>query len=201
MIIDVIARHRLPIEVVTLDTGLLFPETHALWRALEARYAIAIRAIAPARTVDEQAAEHGPALWAREPDRCCALRKTGPLRAALAGRPGWVTAIRRDQTAARAGARVVERDPAFGLIKVNPLARWTHDDVWAHVYLHDVPVNALHAQGYPSIGCRPCTSAVAAGEDPRAGRWRGTVKTECGLHVGAPAAPAAPAAPEARGDG
>jgi len=183
VIIDLIARGGLPIDMFTLDTGVLFPETYALWHALEARYGITIRAVTPQQTIDAQALTLGPALWSREPDRCCELRKVRPLRAALAGFDGWITAIRRDQTAERATARVVEDDPKFGLTKINPLLAWKHDDVWAHIYAHDVPYNALHDRGYPSIGCSPCTSAVQAGEDPRAGRWRGAGKSECGLHV------------------
>jgi phosphoadenylyl-sulfate reductase (thioredoxin) len=105
-----------------------------------------------------------------------------PLDAYLSGREAWITAIRRDQTADRADAKVILRDRKFGLVKVNPLVRWTSADVSAYVARHDVPVNPLHAQGYPSIGCWPCTSAVRPGEDARAGRWRGRVKTECGLH-------------------
>ena len=122
-------------------------------------------------------------LVRRAPDRCCELRKVQPLRAELAGWDAWVTAIRRDQTPDRAGARVVEHDRRFGLIKVNPLVAWTHRDVWRHLAAHDVPYNPLHDRGYPSIGCRPCTGPVADGEDPRAGRWRGRGKNECGLHV------------------
>jgi phosphoadenylyl-sulfate reductase (thioredoxin) len=183
VIIDLIARHQLPIDLFTLDTGLLFPETHALWRRLETTYGVTIRAVRPDQTVSEQASTHGPALWERDPDRCCELRKVRPLRAALAHFDGWITAIRRDQTAERATAQVVERDVRFGLVKINPLVAWTHDDVWGHLYAHDVPTNALHDEGYPSIGCQPCTSAVAPGEDARAGRWRGSVKKECGLHV------------------
>ena len=183
VIIDLIARHGLPIEVLTLDTGLLFPETHELWQRLEARYALTIRAVRPAQTLDDQAAAHGASLWARDPDRCCELRKVRPLRAALAGFDGWITAIRREQTPERATAKIVETDPKFGLLKVNPLVAWKHDDVWAHIYAHDVPYNPLHDRGYPSIGCSPCTSAVQLGEDPRAGRWRGAAKNECGLHT------------------
>lgn len=183
VVIDLIARHGLPIDLFTLDTGVLFPETRALWRELEDRYGIAIRAVSPELTIPAQALVHGPRLWEREPDRCCELRKIAPLRHALAGFDAWITALRRDQTPERATARVVERDRKFGLVKINPLAAWTHDDVWAHIYQHDVPVNALHGQGFPSIGCEPCTSPVAAGEDPRAGRWRGSTKRECGLHA------------------
>jgi phosphoadenylyl-sulfate reductase (thioredoxin) len=189
VLVDLIGRHRLPIDVFTLDTGVFFPETYALWREVEARYGIEVRGVRPVQSIDEQAAEHGPTLWTRAPDRCCHLRKLVPLAAALEGLAAWVTGIRRDQTPERASARVVERDRRPGLIKVNPIAHWTHDDVWAHLYLHDVPTNPLHQQGYPSIGCAPCTSPVAAGEDPRHGRWRGSVKTECGLHVLGSASP------------
>lgn len=165
----------------TLDSGVLFPETYALWRALEATYGITIRAVRPAQTIDEQAETHGPMLWAREPDRCCDLRKVQPLRAALAGFGGWITAIRRDQTTERATAQLVERDLKFNLLKLNPLVTWTSDDVWGHIYANDVPYNTLHEHGYPSIGCAPCTSPVQIGENARAGRWRGAGKTECGL--------------------
>jgi phosphoadenylyl-sulfate reductase (thioredoxin) len=181
-IIDLVARNGLPVDLFTLDTGLLFPETYELWRRLEAKYGVTIRAVRPAQTVDEQATTLGPALWEREPDRCCDLRKVRPLREALVGFDAWITAIRRDQTPERATARVVEQDSKFGLVKINPLVAWTHDEVWAHLYAHDVPFNPLHERGYPSIGCQPCTSAVVPGENLRAGRWRGSVKKECGLH-------------------
>jgi phosphoadenylyl-sulfate reductase (thioredoxin) len=184
VVIDLIGRHRLPIDVFTLDTGLLFPETYALWQRLETRYGLTIRGVKPEQTVVEQAAAHGPALWERAPDRCCQLRKVEPLRKAMAGLDAWVTAIRRDQTKDRAAARVVERDVKFDLLKINPLVSWTSDQVWSYVRAQDVPYNPLHERGYPSIGCWPCTSAVAPGEDPRAGRWRGREKKECGLHAG-----------------
>jgi thioredoxin-dependent adenylylsulfate APS reductase len=183
VIVDLIARRGLAIEVFTLDTGLLFPETYELWRRLEQRYGLTIRAVRPAESVEQQAEAHGDALWRREPDRCCALRKLEPLRQALDGRSAWVTAIRREQTPDRATARVVEWDNRFGLVKLNPLAGWTHADVWTYLRAQDVPTNPLHERGYPSIGCAPCTSPVAPGEDPRAGRWRGRAKTECGLNA------------------
>ena len=183
VIIDLVAKHRLPIDLFTLDTGVLFPETYALWRKLEDTYGVTIRAVRPTQSIDEQAATHGPTLWTRDPDRCCDLRKVQPLRQALTGFDAWITAIRREQTAERATAKVVEHDKKFGLVKINPLVAWTHDDVWAHIYANDVPYNELHDQGFPSIGCQPCTSAVAPGEDARAGRWRGAGKKECGLHV------------------
>jgi len=183
VLIDLVARHQVPVDVFTLDTGLFFPETYALWRRLEARYRITIRAVRPAQTVAEQAAAHGDALWARDPDACCRLRKVEPLAAAARDFDAWISAIRRDQSPDRAGAAVVERDRRFGIVKINPLAGWTDKDVWRHVHDHDVPYNPLHDQGFPSIGCAPCTSSVAAGEDARAGRWRGAAKTECGLHT------------------
>jgi phosphoadenosine phosphosulfate reductase len=183
VLVDLVARHGLAIDLFTLDTGLLFPETYALWRRLEERYGVVIRAVRPEQSVADQAAAHGDRLWERDPDRCCELRKVLPLRQALSGFVAWVTAIRRDQTAERASARAVERDPRFGLVKLNPLAAWTSAAVWDYVRAHDVPVNPLHARGYPSVGCWPCTTPVAEGEDPRAGRWRGRAKTECGLHA------------------
>lgn len=183
VLIDLIGRHRLPIDMFTLDTGLLFPETYDLWRRLEDRYDLTIRGVGPEQTLEEQSAEHGPELWTREPDLCCAKRKVAPLEGQLADFDAWITAIRRDQTAARATALAVEPDERFGLAKVNPLVRWTKQDVWKHLLRHDVPYNPLHDQGYPSIGCLPCTGRVRDGEDERAGRWRGAAKTECGLHA------------------
>jgi phosphoadenylyl-sulfate reductase (thioredoxin) len=181
VLVDLIARHRLPVDLFTLDTGVLFPETYTLWRTLERRYGVVIRAVRPAFTLGEADGVHR--LWESDPDRCCELRKVAPLRAELGRFDAWITAIRRDQTRDRSDARALERDDRFGLVKVNPLVRWTARDIGDYVARHDVPVNPLHAQGYPSIGCQPCTSPVAPGEDPRAGRWRGRAKTECGLHT------------------
>lgn len=170
-------------RVFALDTGVLFPETYDLWKRLEERYGVTIKAVRPAQTVEEQARTYGDKLWEREPERCCALRKVAPLGPALAGYDAWVTAIRRDQTANRSSALPIEWDAKNGLVKVNPLVRWTKGAVWAYIKEWDVPYNELHDKGYPSISCRTCTSAVKDGEDDRAGRWRGNEKTECGLHV------------------
>lgn len=186
VVTDVIARGKLPVEMFTLDTGLLFPETYALWGEIQDRYGIEIRAVRPVHTVDEQARHEGPALWEREPDRCCDLRKMQPLHQVLNGYDAWITAIRRDQTPERANAPVVGWDGRFGLVKINPLVRWTFDEVRRYVDEHQVPYNRLHDQNYPSIGCVPCTSKVMPGEDPRSGRWRGKEKTECGLHLRIP---------------
>jgi phosphoadenylyl-sulfate reductase (thioredoxin) len=182
VIFDLIARHRLAVDVFTLDTGLLFPETEALWRRLEEKYGRGIRAVNPALDLEEQASRHGEKLWETAPDRCCGIRKVDPLAQALSGHEAWISAIRADQTKDRAQASVVETDPRYGIVKVNPLLAWSSDEVWSYLRDNDVPTNPLHQQGYPSIGCWPCTSPVSPGEDPRAGRWRGRAKTECGLH-------------------
>jgi phosphoadenosine phosphosulfate reductase len=186
VLLDMIGRHRLAIDVFTLDTGLLFPETYELWRRLEARYRLRIRAVRPLLDLAAQAARHGERLWERDPDLCCGIRKVDPLQRALEGLEAWVTAIRREQTPDRAGARVFEHDERFSLVKVNPLAAWTDAQVWEYVHAHDVPVSPLHARGYPSIGCWPCTSPVRPGESAREGRWRGREKMECGLHARRP---------------
>jgi len=182
VLLEAIAREKLAVDVFTLDTGLLFPETVELWRELERRYGVRVRGVRPSLTVAEQEVKHGPALWQRAPDLCCEMRKVQPLRTEMLQFDAWITAIRRDQTPERAGAGAVERDSKFGLVKVNPLAAWTSADVWARVRERGIPTNPLHQLGYPSIGCAPCTTPVAPGEDPRAGRWRTFAKTECGLH-------------------
>jgi phosphoadenosine phosphosulfate reductase len=183
ILIHLIAEHELPIDIFTLDTGLLFPETYDLWKKLEARYGVTIRTVRPKQTVEEQALHWGPQLWAREPNKCCGLRKVEPLQQALSGMDAWISAIRREQTPERADAPVVARDERFGVVKINPLVRWTTRDIWKFVFANHVPYNKLHDYGYPSIGCWPCTTSVEEGEDPRSGRWRGQGKRECGLHV------------------
>ncbi|HSM91927.1 MAG TPA: phosphoadenylyl-sulfate reductase [Anaeromyxobacteraceae bacterium] len=187
LLLEVIARERLPIGAFTLDTGFLFAETYALWARLEERYGLKVTAI----TSDApRVVEAGrPAPWLADPDACCELRKVRPLRAALSGLDAWVTGIRREQTPERANAKVVEWDARFGLVKVNPLAAWKADDVWSHLRRAEIPYNPLHDQGFSSIGCAPCTTAVKPGEDPRSGRWRGREKTECGLHLKSPPSP------------
>jgi phosphoadenosine phosphosulfate reductase len=170
-------------RVFFLDTDFLFPETYILRRRIEDRYGIEIEAFRSELTPDAQEQQYGPALWSRDPDLCCRLRKLEPLREALSGRKAWMTAIRRDQTAARTSSRAVEWDYLWRLVKVNPLVRWSKRDVWDYVAKNDVPYNPLHDQGYPSLGCTHCTRAVRAGEDERAGRWPGLQKTECGLHI------------------
>jgi phosphoadenosine phosphosulfate reductase len=193
------------VTVFYLDTGLLFRETYELRDRLARRLGLELVRVEPELSVAEQGARHGPALWSRDPDRCCELRKVRPLEAFLRERSAWITGIRRSQTAARARAGVVEWDARHGLVKINPVVHWSDERVRSYLERHDLPVNPLHAQGYPSIGCEPCTRPVRPGEDPRAGRWAGHAKTECGIHLplGRPATPAcaagtnaaAPAAP------
>jgi phosphoadenylyl-sulfate reductase (thioredoxin) len=184
ILLDLVARNRCRVDVFTLDTGLFFPETYELWRTLERRYEIPIRGVRSELELNAQALKFGDRLWERNPELCCRLRKVEPLARALEGRDAWITAIRREQTPERASASWMEMDRTFGLVKVNPLVAWSAEDVRRYVKDHDVPVNPLHARGYPSIGCAPCTTPVGEGEDPRAGRWRGHARRECGIHGG-----------------
>lgn len=184
VLIDMLSSMDRSVRVFYLDTDLFFPETYELISQLAARYQISFERQATELSLTAQAKVFGPRLWEREPDRCCQLRKVEPLVETLAGLRAWVTAIRRDQSPRRSAAQIIERDLRFGLIKINPLVNWSSVDVWKYIFKHDVPYNPLHDRGFPSIGCAPCTTAVEPGEDPRAGRWRGTIKSECGLHEG-----------------
>jgi phosphoadenosine phosphosulfate reductase len=182
-LIDMLSRITRTPRVFYLDTGLLFPDTYALIAETSRRYGFEPERIQPRLSLGQQQEHYGEALWATDPDTCCGIRKVEPLERHLKTLDAWITGIRRDQTPFRANAQVVERDRRFGLVKVNPLARWTGQEVWTYIHRNAVPYNPLHDQGYPSIGCRPCTRPVKPGEDPRAGRWAGTAKTECGLHL------------------
>lgn len=171
------------VHVFNLDTGYQFPETLELRERILDRYGIAVEMVRPAESVADYEARHSGPLYLYQPDQCCHDRKIVPLRKALVGFDAWLSAIRRDQTEHRAAAGVIQWDAKFQLYKVNPLLTWTRKDVWDFVRRYDVPYNPLHDRSYPSIGCWPCTRAVVAGEDERAGRWSGTAKKECGLHV------------------
>jgi phosphoadenosine phosphosulfate reductase len=188
VLIDMASRVRSNFRLFTIDTEFLFPETYALMDRLEQKYGIEIEKVYSVLSPEEQERTHGSALWSRDPDLCCGLRKVEPLRRKLGELSAWITSIRRDQTTVRSSARRVEWDAKFGLVKINPIVDWTSKQVWRYVHDHDVPYNELHDQDYPSIGCTHCTRAVRPGEDPRAGRWSGFAKTECGLHVIEPAA-------------
>jgi len=171
------------LRIFNLDTGYQFDETLQVRERIRERYGIEVELIRPELTVAEYEAEYGGPLYRIRPDQCCHDRKIVPPRRAVAGYEAWISAIRRDQTVHRAQAEVVQWDAKFNLVKVNPLLNWTRKDVWKFILDHDVPYNPLHDQGYPSIGCWPCTTAVCGGTDERAGRWAGTAKKECGLHV------------------
>ena len=182
-LIDMIGRHSLAIDIFTLDTGLFFRETYQLWSNLEKRYGLEIRGVRSELSVADQSVQYGENLWERQSNQCCEIRKVIPLQEELTNFSGWVSAIRREQSATRLHAPVLSYDERFDLVKVNPLVTWTKEQIWSYVREHDVPFNPLHLQGYPSIGCLPCTSPVKEGEDDRAGRWRGSNKTECGIHA------------------
>ena len=174
VLIDLAVKVDPAIEVVFIDTGYHFPETLATVEEVRRHYGLNLRMMTVAR--------QNEALWQADPENCCSAVKVGQLDRALAGKQAWMSGLRRQEAAARETAPIVVRD-LRGLVKVNPIATWTDDDVAGYIAEHDVIVNPLTKRGYPSIGCMPCTTPVKDGEDGRAGRWRGTEKTECGLHV------------------
>jgi phosphoadenosine phosphosulfate reductase len=178
VILDMLLERQPNARVFALDTHVLFAETYALWRELEQRYGIKIE-VYEGPSLGRQAAVHGDALWERNPDLCCSIRKLGPLGEALSGLSGWITGVRRDQAPSRAATAKLGWDERHELWKASPLADWTDDDVWAYVRARDLPVNPLHERGYASIGCTHCTRP-GQGRD---GRWAATGKTECGLHA------------------
>jgi phosphoadenosine phosphosulfate reductase len=182
-IIHMLAQIDPRVHVFNLDTGYQFRETLQLRDDIAKRYGIEVELKQPELPVVEYEKLHGGPLYLTQPDKCCFDRKVTVLKKAAAGWNAWITAIRRDQSSDRAGAPIVGWDYKFNLVKINPLANWTKKDVWGMITKEDVPYNPLHDQGYPSIGCQPCTRAVLFGEDERAGRWSGFAKTECGLHT------------------
>ncbi len=172
------------IPIFYLDTHLLFDETYELKDRVEKRFNLRVTRVTPELSVDEQAEKYGDKLWERNPDRCCHLRKVLPLRNYLSDKKAWITGLRRSQSERRRNTRFVEWDPENEVIKVNPLAAWTDDQVWNYIHCKNLPYNPLHDEGYPSIGCIPCTQAIdIKTEDQRAGRWKGLEKTECGIHI------------------
>ena len=171
------------VDVLFLDTGYHFAETRHTRDEVERALDVRIIDVLPEQTVAEQDAEFGAKLFSRDPGLCCARRKVEPLQNALGGYEVWFTGVRREEAPTRANTPLVIWDERNGLVKVNPVAAWTFDDLLDYAGAHQVPVNLLVSNGYPSIGCEPCTKPVAPGEDPRAGRWAGLSKTECGLHL------------------
>ncbi|MFA1538882.1 phosphoadenylyl-sulfate reductase [Actinomadura monticuli] len=182
-LIHLVSKVKPGIDVLFVDTGYHFAETIGTRDAVEAVYPVNVINVTPSRTVEEQEAALGPRLFGRNPDLCCHLRKVEPLGRALEGYMAWFSGIRRDETASRRDRRVVEWDRKRGMVKVNPILDWTQEEMDDYIEDNGVIVNPLHYDGYPSIGCEPCTRPVAPGEDPRSGRWAGLGKTECGIHL------------------
>ncbi len=174
VIIDIAVQVAPALEVLFLDTGFHFPETLAFVEQVRSRYDLNLRVLTPGPEAE---------AWPCGTERCCELRKVAPLRRALSGHEAWITGLKRSDAPTRADAPIVSWDEGNGLVKVNPMATWTDDDVARYEVDHGLPTHPLMSQGYRSIGCAPTTRPVAPGEDPRAGRWSGTGKTECGLHA------------------
>jgi len=168
--------------VFNLETGYQFAETLELRERIREKYGIAVDYVRSRESVADMEARFRGPIYGVAPNECCHIRKIVPLREVAAGYCAWISAIRRDQSAERATAAIVGWDAKFGMVKINPLANWSKKDVWTYILTNDVPYNPLHDQGYPSIGCWPCTKP-ASGDDDRSGRWKGTEKTECGLHI------------------
>jgi phosphoadenosine phosphosulfate reductase len=183
VLVDIASKIRPGIDVLFVDTGYHFAETIGTRDAVEAVYPINIVNVTSSRTVAEQERDLGPRLNGRNPDLCCHLRKVEPLNRALEPYLAWITGIRREETSHRADAKVVEWNAARRKVKVNPLARWTHEELTTYIQDNDILVNPLQYDGFPSIGCEPCTQRVEPGDDPRSGRWAGTGKSECGINL------------------
>jgi phosphoadenosine phosphosulfate reductase len=183
VLIDITARVRPGVHVMFVDTGYHFAETIGTRDAVEALYDITVIDVRPEHSPAEQDALVGKDLFATEPHECCRLRKVVPMSRALSGYCAWITGLRRADSATRANAPLIRYDEKFSILKVNPLADWTDDQLQAYIDANDVLVNPLVHEGYPSIGCAPCTSIPQEGADPRSGRWAGQAKTECGLHA------------------
>ena len=182
VLIDLASRVRPGVDVLFLDTGYHFVETIGTRDAVAGVYDVNVVNVTPEHTVEQQDQLLGKDLFARDPNQCCRLRKVEPLGKALRGYSAWVTGLRRVEAPTRANAPLISFDEAFGLVKINPLAAWTDEDIQDYIQANGVLVNPLVAEGYPSIGCAPCTAKPAPGTDPRSGRWQGQSKTECGLH-------------------
>lgn len=186
--IDIAYKNDLKFPVFTLDTGYLFAETLELKKKIEDRYGFAIESLLPLQTIDEQFAQYGSNLYETKPDLCCTMRKVEPLKRKLSTLDGWITGLRRNQADTRTQTgilEVYEFDPVLNkeILKINPMAKWTKEEVWEYIRQENIPYNPLHDKGYKSIGCQPCTRPVGEGDNERAGRWTGFDKTECGIHT------------------
>ncbi len=183
VLVEMAAKVRPGVDVLFLDTGYHFAETIGTRDAVEAVYGVRVVNVSPEISVARQDELHGKDLFARDAAACCRMRKVEPLGKALSGYSAWVTGIRRVEAPTRANAPLISWDAAFGLVKINPIAAWSDEDMQAYIDANGILVNPLVHEGYPSIGCAPCTSKPTEGADPRSGRWAGQAKTECGLHA------------------
>ncbi|NEN81542.1 phosphoadenylyl-sulfate reductase [Paenibacillus elgii] len=182
VLVDMLQKISPKTDIFYLDTNVHFQETYETRDRLQQHYGVEFVQVLPKLTLEEQAQQFGEELWKNAPNQCCNIRKVDPLTDILKNYDAWITGIRRDQAPTRANSKKVEYDVKFGLVKFNPLAGWTSEDVWNYIRSNNIIYNPLHDRNYPSIGCEHCTRPVAVGEDPRAGRWAGFEKTECGLH-------------------
>ncbi|MBU7320467.1 phosphoadenylyl-sulfate reductase [Paenibacillus oleatilyticus] len=182
VLVDMLQKVSPKTDIFYLDTNVHFQETYETRDRLQQHYGVEFVQVLPKLTLEEQAQQFGEELWKSAPNQCCNIRKVDPLTDILKNYDAWITGIRRDQAPTRANSKKVEYDVKFGLVKFNPLASWTSEDVWNYIRSNNIIYNPLHDRNYPSIGCEHCTRPVAVGEDPRAGRWAGFEKTECGLH-------------------
>ena len=182
VLLDILFKVTQDISVFYIDTDFLFEQTYDLKDKLEKKYGFKFLRFSSEITPGDQDKQYGNNLWEKDADSCCNIRKVIPLKKALENYDVWITGIRRKQTQVRAQSSLVEFEPRFEVIKINPLINWTHDEVWDYIKTHNLPFNPLHESGYPSIGCKQCTSPVSDGDDDRSGRWKGSNKTECGLH-------------------
>jgi phosphoadenosine phosphosulfate reductase len=183
LLIDLVSRVKPGVDVLFIDTGYHFAETIGTRDAVRQVYDVNLIDVQPSRTVAEQDRDLGPRLFGRNPDLCCYLRKVEPLNRALEPYLAWISGIRRDESPTRTGTKEVEWDVKRQMVKVNPIARWSQEDVDTYIADNGVLINPLHYDNYTSIGCAPCTRRILDGEDPRAGRWAGLGKTECGIHL------------------
>lgn len=182
VLVDILQKVSPATDIFYLDTDFHFKETYETRDKLMNRYDLQFVRVSPLISPADQERQHGAELWKKDPNTCCNIRKVEPLTRVLSKYEAWITGIRRDQAPTRANAKKIEYDVKFGLVKFNPIADWTSEDVWNYIHSNGLVYNPLHDQNYPSIGCEHCTRPVMPGEDPRAGRWAESEKTECGLH-------------------
>jgi phosphoadenosine phosphosulfate reductase len=183
VLVDLAAQVRPGIDVIFLDTGYHFAETLGMRDAVRSTYDVRLLSVQPGQSVAEQDEAHGTDLFGRNPDLCCHLRKVVPLNTMLGLYDGWVTGLRRTESMSRKDATAIEWDSRREMVKINPIVNWTDGEVDDYIEERGILVNPLRAEGYPSIGCAPCTMPVAEGDDPRSGRWADSTKKECGLHL------------------